>query len=251
MLEQANGALVRERFVIRAIGRDRVEVIDDRQDPRANRNVFTADALRIALAIPPFVMAQDEGRNRIGERHGGDNLGADLRMNPDLLELLLGERPGLRQDVLRHGELADVVKQRRRLDALDVLFRESDGFREPGRVRLHAADVRLRRLVLGVDRASQRFDRGEVKIRGLLHVPLLIFDAAHVDLVGVIRQVERRKEERHQPPVRRVRHEGRGRLRRQRADEVARRAPQEIRLPHRPHALPLRERDGRRNQAGI
>ena len=64
--------------------------------------------------------------------------------------------------------------------------RQSGRFREPGRVHLHAPDVRLRRLILGVDGARQRFDGREVQVRGLLDVPLLVLDAAHVDLVGAV-----------------------------------------------------------------
>ena len=72
-------------------------------------------------------------------------------------------------------------------------------FARPDGVELHAADVRLRRLILGVDRARQRFDRRQVQVRGLLDVPLLVLDAAHVDLVGAVRQVERREGQRRHP----------------------------------------------------
>ena len=65
-------------------------------------------------------MAEDQRRHRIRERHAADDLGADLRVDADLLELLLRQRPRLRQDVLGHGQLADVVEQRRGLHALDL-----------------------------------------------------------------------------------------------------------------------------------
>ena len=75
--------------------------------------------------------------------------------------------------------------------------------RQPGGVDLHAPDVHLRRLILGVDRARQRFDRRQVQVRGLLHVPLLVLDAAHVDLVGAVGQVERREGRAARPSSRR------------------------------------------------
>ena len=115
----ASAASRRHRLVVRTIGRQRVVVVDDREDSRAERNLFALQALRIALAVPAFVVAEDQRRHRIRERHGADDLGADLRMHADLLELFLRQRAGLRQDVLRHRELADVVQQRRGLDALD------------------------------------------------------------------------------------------------------------------------------------
>ena len=86
-------------------------------------NVLAGEPLRIALAVPPLVVAEDQRRHRIGERHRGDDLRADLRVNADLLEFFLRQRAGLRQDVLGHRQLADVVQQRRGLDALDFVRR--------------------------------------------------------------------------------------------------------------------------------
>jgi hypothetical protein len=136
-------------------GGHRVVVVDDRQDARAERNVRTGQPLRIALAVPPLVVAHDERCHGIGERHSGDDLGADLRVDADLLELLRRERPGLRQNVLRDREIADVVQQCRGLDALNLRIGQPQLVGEPGRVDLHAADVHLRRLILAsIARAS-------------------------------------------------------------------------------------------------
>ena len=66
-------------------------------------------------------MAENERRHRIREGHPGDDLGADLRVDADLLELLRGERSWLGQDVLGHGQLPDVMEQRRGPDALDLV----------------------------------------------------------------------------------------------------------------------------------
>ena len=117
-------------------------------------------------------------------------------MDADLLELLLRQRPRLREDVLGHGQLADVVQQRRGLDALDLVLGHAERAREPGGVDLHAADVALRGLILRVDGERERFDRRQVQVRHLRDVPLLVLDAAHVDLVGAVDQVERRRGER-------------------------------------------------------
>src|SRR5881227_3584293 len=54
----------------------------------------------------------------------------------------------------------------------------------PTAFAMPAADVRLRVLIFGVDGARQRFDRRKVQVGRLQHVPLLVLDAAHVDLVG-------------------------------------------------------------------
>ena len=82
-------------LVIRPLGGQRVEVVDDRQDARAERDLVASQALRIALAVPALVVAQDERRDRIRKWHGADDFGSDLRVQPDLLKLLLRQRSGL------------------------------------------------------------------------------------------------------------------------------------------------------------
>ena len=80
------------RLVVRPLRHQRVEVVDDRQDARAERDLVALEARRVALAVPALVVAEDERRDRIGKRHAADDLGADLRVNADLLELLLRQR---------------------------------------------------------------------------------------------------------------------------------------------------------------
>ena len=218
--------------MIRTLRHQRVEVIDDREDARAERNLFALETCRIALAVPALVVAQDQRRHGIGERHRADDVGADLRMGADLLELFRRQRARLGQNVLGHRELADIVQQRRRLDALDLVLAHAQTARQRRRIELHAADVELRRLVLGVDRERQRFDRRQVQVGHLLGVTALVFDASQVDLVGVIGQVERCAEQRQQrDPLLLQVGDPRDARRSARADEIARRAPQEVLVP--------------------
>ena len=233
--------------MIRPLRHQRVEVVDDRQDARAERDLFTLQSGRVALAVPALVMAQDQRRHRIRERHRADDVRADLRMRADLLELLGRQRPGLRQDVLGHGELADVVQQRRRLHALDFVLRHAQRARDGRGVELHAPDVRLRGLILRVDRERQRFDRRQVQVRHLAHVTLLVFDAAEVDLVGAIGQIERRRRERRDPLRGPARDHPCGESGRAGADEIARRAPQEVLVPDLEDRLVGGKRDRRRD----
>ena len=107
-----------KRRVIRTFRRD-VEVVHNADDARADRDGVPLKGLRIAGAVPAFVVAEDDRRHRIGEGNRCDDLRADLRMDADLRELLRRQRAGLRQDVCRDGELADVVQQCRRADRLD------------------------------------------------------------------------------------------------------------------------------------
>ena len=172
------------RLVVRPLRHQRVEVVDDREDARAERDLLALQARRIALAVPALVVAQDQRRHRIRERHRAHDVGADLRMGADLLELFGRQRPRLREDVLGHGQLADVVQQRRRLHALDLVLAHPEAARQRGGVELHAPDVQLRGLILRVDRERQRFDRRQVQVRHLLRVAALVFDAPEIDLVG-------------------------------------------------------------------
>ena len=199
LLQQADRGVEAHRLVIRALRHQRVEIVDDRQDACAERDVLALQPGGIPLAVPALVMAEDQRRHRVRERDGADDVGADLRVRADLLELFGRERPRLRQDVLGHGQLADVVQQRGRLDSLDVVLGHPERAGERRGVQLHAPDVGLRGLVLRVDRQRERFDRRQVQVRHLAHVALLVVDPAEIDLVAAVGQVERRRRERQQP----------------------------------------------------
>ena len=84
--------------------------------------------------------------------------------------------PGFDEDVVRHGELADVVQQRSRLHGLHLDLGHPELTRDSGGVDLNAADVVFRRAVLRVDRARERFDRREVQLGNLLDVPAFVVE---------------------------------------------------------------------------
>ena len=156
-----------ERQVVGAIRRQCVELVDDREDARTERNRIARETVRVATPVPALVVGEHVRRHGVRERHASEDLGAHLRVYLDLLALLRSERTRLAQDVLRHGELADVVEQRGRAHALHVGGRHAERFREAGRVDLDPAQVRRGRLVLGVDGERQRLDRRKVQLREL------------------------------------------------------------------------------------
>ena len=206
---------------------------------------------RIAFAIPPFVVAQNERRDRIGERHTGNDLGPYLRMNSDLLEFFLRQRARLRKNVLGHRQLADVVQERRSFHTLDLALGHADGLRKARGKDLHATNVRLAGAILRVDRQRQRFNRREVQIRDFLHVALLVLDAAQIDLVAAISEIQRKRGEHRDPVVRRPADDDRNTRGRRRAHEVARRTPEEILIPDMHHRLVRRQRNRRRDQRRV
>ncbi len=127
--------LVAERRAIRPIRRQRVEAVDHRENPRANRNVGAGHAARIPGAIPVLVMAAHDRHDGVRKIDKRQDVGADIDVALHLLELGLGQLAGLVEDVLGHGELPRVVQQRRRLDGLQRRLRRSR--RARGRARAH------------------------------------------------------------------------------------------------------------------
>ena len=101
------------------------------------------------------------------------DIGADRRCWPDLGvaahhdPLVVPERPGLVQDVLRHGDLADVVEQGPVGHALEVVAPESHVRGEARRAVGEVPAVVPQVDVLGLDGVRQRHHDG---VR-LLHAP--------------------------------------------------------------------------------
>jgi hypothetical protein len=103
-----------------------------------------------------------------------------------------GQLAGFVEDVLRHGKLAGVVQQRRRLDRLDLLFRiDAERVSETNRVGLHPPNVTVGHIVFGVDRHGESFDRGEVEPIEIAEMALRIFEPAKR---RTQRQVEHRQQ---------------------------------------------------------
>jgi hypothetical protein len=72
------------------------------------------------------------------------------------------------------------VQQRRRLDRLQqILVAHADLSREIRGLRLNAANVTVRHLILGVDRHGERLDRRQVQAIQLLDVFVRVVDPIH------------------------------------------------------------------------
>ena len=78
--------------------------------------------MRITLAVPAFVMMADDGHDRIWEGDVAQDARADFGMHRDFRKLSLRQLAGFIQDVIRHGEFADVMEQRRRLERFKKCF---------------------------------------------------------------------------------------------------------------------------------
>ena len=132
---------------------ERVEAIHDRQNARADRNVFAAQARRVAGAVPVLVVRPDDRHDRIGEVDRGKNVRTQRHVRLHRVELLGREPAGLVENVLRDAQLAGVVEQRRGLDCLErSRIGDVKTLGEPHRVRLHTVNVIARHAVLGFNR---------------------------------------------------------------------------------------------------
>ena len=240
----------RHSGAVRTLGRERVETVDDSQYSRANRDLFSAQAGRIAHAIPALVMAPDERRHRAGERHRAHDLRAHLRVDLHLPPLVRRERAGLGQDVLGNGQLADIVKQRRDLDRLRVQLRELELPRQRGGVVLDPLDVRAAVAVLGLNGAREHLGALQVELRPLRDTPPFFGDAAEIDPVGPVRQAERNERQGRLPVPRLVQHLD-GNAGSNAPDHVARDAPQEVVVPHAEDAAARRQRECRRDRERV
>ena len=98
------------------------------------------------------------------------------------LELRGREATGLVQDMFRHGQLSDVVQQRRRFDGAELrLVLETEPRGQFDRPALDTADVAVGHGILGVDRVRESLDCREVQTIDLGQM---------VQLIGLTRPVE-------------------------------------------------------------
>ena len=188
LAQDLQGRRLRHAAAIRTIRRERVEAVDDRQDPRADRDVLAADAARVAGAVPVLVMAVHDRHDGIRELHEREDVRADVDVALHLLELRVRQLARLVEDVLGHGQLPGVVQQRGRFDRLQLeLVGDAERPRQADRVGLDPADVAVRHVVLRVDRHRERLDRGQIEPVHGAEVAARIFRASER---GPERQVE-------------------------------------------------------------
>ena len=167
----------RQRAPVLPIGRQRVQTIHHCQNPRADRNIFTLNAGRIAFAVPAFVMRPHDRYDGIRKLHLLQNLRAHGRMDLHLLELFGRQLTRLRDNVLRHRQLADVVEQRRRHQRILFLFAQLQIAPKLSCIHLHARQMAVGGLILGFNRQRQRPYGPQVQRRNILGMALLIVQA--------------------------------------------------------------------------
>ena len=148
---------------------------------------------RISGTVPLFVVGADDGDDRIREANAFQNLGADQRMNLHLLELFGRKASRLRDDVLGHGEFADVMQQRGGMQSFQFRAGHAEFLADFDGVDADALQVFVGSVILGFDGEREGLDRAEMEVGHLFHVALLVFELAQIEPVRTVNQVDHRQ----------------------------------------------------------
>ena len=90
--------------------------------------------------------------------------------------------------MFRHGQLADIVQQRGRPQAIQLEVGKAHVLADLFHVSADAPQVLVGGLVLGFDGEGQRFDGAQVQAGHFLGMPFLIFEPAEIDAVSAIHE---------------------------------------------------------------
>src|SRR5207253_4023916 len=132
-----------------------VEAVNHCEDSRTGRNFLPAQSARITIPIPPLVVGAHNRNDRIRELHPLKDFRTNERMDLHALEFFGSQPPGLGDDVLRDGQLADIMKNCGRAKSFEIGFRQAHFLSNGNSIDLHAA---------AVDRKSTRLNSSHVAI---------------------------------------------------------------------------------------
>ncbi len=169
----------------------RVEAVGDGENPGTEGNLPFGEAVGVTATIPAFVMVAHDIPDRVGEGECFQHLGAEGRMHLDPLHLASGQPPGLGEDRLRHGDLADVMQQRGRGECVQFMPLEFESISDRQGQGLDAPQVFRRRRVVDGDRPGQRAADRAVDPRRLLRALASFLAATDVRAMGDKQQVQR------------------------------------------------------------
>ncbi len=106
-----HGFIQRQRAAVLAVRGEGVQAIDGSQNPGAQGDFVALQPGRIPCSVPFFMMRAHDRRYRVRELYALQNLRPHHRVNLHLLEFLRRQAAGFGDDVLRHGQFANVMQQ--------------------------------------------------------------------------------------------------------------------------------------------
>ena len=130
--------------------------VADADDPGGERDLLSREPVRVAAPVPVLVARADERRDALEGERGQEDALADDGVLPDELPLALVERAGLVEDLVRHGELPEIVQLRRTVELVELGAMEAQPAPDVDREAGDVLDVRLEVGLSGVVRASRR-----------------------------------------------------------------------------------------------
>src|SRR5204862_7329435 len=135
-----------------------VVLVPDEDDPRLERDRLLREAVGVALAVPALVAVAHDRPDLLQALDRRDDACAELRMRLHHGPLLGGQASGLREDLVRDTDLADVVQQSTELEPLQRALAEAElaadkqrEIRDPARMGRRVLVVRLERIRKGLD----------------------------------------------------------------------------------------------------
>ena len=146
--------------------------VGERENPRLERDLGPAEAVRVAGAVPAFMVVQHAGNRPAKGTHAADHLRAGRGVRADLRQLVVVEGPRFREHCRADGELADVVQRAADPDRLDGARSGIHGVGEAQRERRHPDGVRRLGWIVRRERATERCGRPH----RLRHVPPPVLD---------------------------------------------------------------------------
>ncbi len=126
-----------------------------------------------------MVRAHDR-HHRIRKVNLLQNLRADDGMDFHLLEFFRRQFPRLRNNVLRHGQLSNVVQHRGGAQRFGLVFAQAQFLRQFHGVDPHPLQVFAGGFVLGFNGQRERFNGAQVQARNLFGVLLLGLQLAEI-----------------------------------------------------------------------
>src|SRR5215469_719778 len=123
-----------ERRTIRTVLDERVIHVGNLEDARLERDLFSAQAVRIAASVKAFMMMADHRKDPPKRLQRSTNFFSGHGMLPNHFGFFRAETPRLQQDTVRNADFSDVMKQAAQSQFLQLFFGHAEVLSELRRI---------------------------------------------------------------------------------------------------------------------
>jgi hypothetical protein len=152
-------------IAVGAVAQHGIEGIGDGKDTCSQRDLFAAQAARIAGTVEKLLVSKDDLGGLTEERDAGEHIVANIAVGAHSLLFSVVERAGLAKNLVGDGHLADVMKKGGSSQNLQIMQRYGNCLGNGNGVGRDALRVALGFRVLEVQGAAQRFESVVVGLR--------------------------------------------------------------------------------------